>query len=425
MLSALIGVFPAVVRNCAEKSGQVRSGQMSHHSKLVPHAVRGAQQQGSVCLSSTSTQCACSCKSLSSPPRANTKDILELYELLLQQGEVEVRHYANSGDNTQREVNSSPMSVATLIRHIESGEARRRDLYLANYDLSDHTTPTCKSGGGVSSSGSTTSSEVFQQVCRRLCNMDRIETILGLHASLTDPIRIWLGPGGHREQLHYDIYDNIHVCLVGRKQWRLFPPTLRNFIVCAPFSLWEARHTGVGEVSVNFATRTADESVMCGAKGEVLITLEAGDAIWVPALWWHEVRGEEVTETKHDGWDSSGSFSSSISSSCSDRNSSSSCGCKISACDHDICPTLFVKSISSTGEVKPGHGSDEKDDIKQLERIIDCFVLSANQFQRVRRAASLLQWLQSPAAWWQSTRLWLYDLLCFHRPSGDSELELV
>lgn len=294
--------------------------------------------------------------------------LLKLYQLLQQQGQVEVRRYKDS-DITQKEVCSTDMSVDTLSRMIVSGDAKRQDLYLANFDLNS-----------VKNERDNKYHENIQQICRRLCNMDKIENILGLNRS-EEPLSIWFGPGGHREQLHYDTFDNVHVCLVGQKKWRLFPPTLRNFRACQPLSIC---HNGSSDVSVNFAGRSADECLRHGATGELVFTLQPGDAIWVPALWWHEVSGKESL-----------------------RSTDSTCRCgERSANDYDH-PGSELNNDDSNNDVDIDDNTEDAGEY--LQQVLHMSVLSVNQFRKSDRVIS-----QSAIALWQRLRIYLYDRLSPH-----------
>lgn len=200
--------------------------------------------------------------------------LLELHQLLQRYGPLDIRKYAGSSLD-QESVGSVRMRIDDFVRTIVSGEAEESDMYLANHDHA----AACPADF-----------HAFQSVCRRISSLQELEDLLRLdekascRKSPDEPLGIWFGPGGHREQLHYDAYDNIHVCIVGRKVWRLFPPTLSNFWACSPLPIFRS-------VNATFAKHTADESIMRGAHGEMSITLRAGDAIWVPAYWWHEVTG--------------------------------------------------------------------------------------------------------------------------------------
>ena len=223
---------------------------------------------------------------------------MELLRVLLRAGPLDIRCYEHS-DSSQATVGYLYISFEAFAARVASGEAARRDLYIAG-----HTHEQAPEGEFAT----------FQRLCAALCALQELEAVLGglprPHPTTScgqpagagaSPLSVWLGPSGHREQLHYDPYDNVHVVVVGRKLWRLFPPTARNLVACKPFPIWnrwrdrDSASAGLtGEP--NFARRTADESVRSGAHGAVTIALDAGDSIFVPAFWWHEV----TTAAAHD-----------------------------------------------------------------------------------------------------------------------------
>lgn len=86
---------------------------------------------------------------------------------------------------------------------------------------------------------------------------------------------LWLGPAGTTTTLHRDSYDILFCQLHGAKRWRLIPPTDAALLarVSAPY------------------TTLAPEEVEGALVKEVLV--EAGQALFVPAGWWHHVHALE------------------------------------------------------------------------------------------------------------------------------------
>ena len=86
-----------------------------------------------------------------------------------------------------------------------------------------------------------------------------------------DGASLWLGGAGTRTPLHHD-HANLLACqLYGRKRWRLIAPTERALLakVERPFSTLDASE--LGDVVVK----------------DVIV--HAGEALFVPAGWWHQV----------------------------------------------------------------------------------------------------------------------------------------
>lgn len=90
---------------------------------------------------------------------------------------------------------------------------------------------------------------------------------------------LWLGPEGTATPLHRDHVDLLVCQLHGRKRWRLIAPTERAVL---------------DQVSANQTMLDADD--IEGALVKELI-LEAGEALYVPAGWWHQVEASSASTT--------------------------------------------------------------------------------------------------------------------------------
>ena len=99
--------------------------------------------------------------------------------------------------------------------------------------------------------------------------------------------RIWIGNQVH-VQTHYDLYDNLACVVAGRRRFRLFPPEevanlypgpLRRTLAGTPVSM-----ASLDDPDLDLHPRT----VHAIASAQVA-ELEAGDVLYIPYGWWHQV----------------------------------------------------------------------------------------------------------------------------------------
>ena len=107
--------------------------------------------------------------------------------------------------------------------------------------------------------------------------------------------RIWLGTRSN-VSCHHDTYDNLACVIAGRRRFTLFEPTLigklyvgpiDNTMAGAPVSL-AASADGPGDGSGEGLKEQYPlfEEIRAQA---LRVELEAGDALYLPKLWWHKV----------------------------------------------------------------------------------------------------------------------------------------
>src|SRR5262245_14198055 len=101
---------------------------------------------------------------------------------------------------------------------------------------------------------------------------------------------LWLGAGHSTTQLHFDINNNFHALIRGRKEFILFPPDQSRFLY--PTTVFHARR--------HFSrVRLEDPDYarfphLRKAKG-FQVTMNRGDMLFLPSLWWHKARTIEPT----------------------------------------------------------------------------------------------------------------------------------
>ena len=99
--------------------------------------------------------------------------------------------------------------------------------------------------------------------------------------------RIWIG-NRIRVAAHFDIKENIACCVAGRRRFTIFPPDQVANLYPGPFELTPA---GTPVSLVDFADPDPvrhpgfAEALACAQQ----VTLEPGDAVYIPYCWWHGV----------------------------------------------------------------------------------------------------------------------------------------
>ena len=112
--------------------------------------------------------------------------------------------------------------------------------------------------------------------------------------------RIWIG-NRIRVAPHYDLMENIGVCLAGRRRFTVFPPEQLPNLYPGPFELTPAG-TPVSMVDP-FAPDLERYPRYAAAWAEARqATLEPGDAVYLPYAWWHGVESLEPVSILVNYW---------------------------------------------------------------------------------------------------------------------------
>jgi hypothetical protein len=98
--------------------------------------------------------------------------------------------------------------------------------------------------------------------------------------------RIWLGHASH-VSAHYDTVDNLACVVAGRRRFTLYAPELIESLYVGPID-----NTMAGQ-PVSLAASSRDDAKyprFAEVRGQAMVAeLEAGDALYLPKLWWHQV----------------------------------------------------------------------------------------------------------------------------------------
>jgi hypothetical protein len=111
---------------------------------------------------------------------------------------------------------------------------------------------------------------------------------------------IWIG-NQTRVAAHYDFSDNVAVVTAGRRRFTVFPPDQLKNLYMGPLDLTPA---GQSISLVDFDNPDLERfprfaEAMAHARSA---ELQPGDAIFIPAMWWHHVAGLEAFNTLVNYW---------------------------------------------------------------------------------------------------------------------------
>ena len=104
-------------------------------------------------------------------------------------------------------------------------------------------------------------------------------------------VSLWLG-NQIRVSAHFDAADNVACCVAGRRRFTLFPPDQLDNLYIGP---WDLDMTPAGQAIslVDFANPDFQRypNFQKALESAYVVTLEPGDALFLPSMWWHHVEG--------------------------------------------------------------------------------------------------------------------------------------
>lgn len=192
---------------------------------------------------------------------------IDLMRKKLSEGTFTVRcygpdHFKKPKSEWSQYCNFQEMTIDTYTDQLLNGHARDNNHYLAQVAI-----------------GETPLADVLRQSIERLaehCGMERA-TDMGL----------WLGPTGHTEPLHWDSAEGTVLMLHGAKRVSLIPPeqskNLYRFPFNSPAAPW------ISQVYVDNPDYDAFPKLRQAIDTKIELTLEKGQILYIPALWWHEL----------------------------------------------------------------------------------------------------------------------------------------
>lgn len=112
--------------------------------------------------------------------------------------------------------------------------------------------------------------------------------------------RLWTGNASH-VSTHFDQSDNIAVVVSGVRRFVLFPPEQVANLYLGPLNRTPAGQP-VSMVSVDDPDLARYPRFADAMKVAEVATLEPGDAIFIPSLWWHNIRASGPLNLMMNYW---------------------------------------------------------------------------------------------------------------------------
>lgn len=102
-------------------------------------------------------------------------------------------------------------------------------------------------------------------------------------------VSVWMS-NRIRVSAHFDVADNVACCAVGRRRFSLFEPDQLENLYVGP---WDATPAGQAISLVDFQEPDFEKypKFKDALESAYVVTLEPGDALFIPSMWWHHVEG--------------------------------------------------------------------------------------------------------------------------------------
>lgn len=113
-------------------------------------------------------------------------------------------------------------------------------------------------------------------------------------------ISIWIG-NRTTACCHYDVSDNLACCVVGKRRFTLFPPDQIANLYPGPLAPTPGGQV-LSMVDFNNPDFTKFPRFAEALKHGEIAELEAGDALFLPSMWWHQVESQNPFNVLVNYW---------------------------------------------------------------------------------------------------------------------------
>ncbi|XP_056852387.1 lysine-specific demethylase JMJ31-like [Raphanus sativus] len=128
-----------------------------------------------------------------------------------------------------------------------------------------------------------------------------IQTPTLLRGKSLSSINFWMNSAQARSSTHYDPHHNLLCVVSGCKKVVLWPPSASPSLYPMPIYGEASNHSSVGLDNPNLSAYPRAEHSL---KQSQEVTLKAGDAVFIPEGWFHQVDSDELTIAVNFWWQS-------------------------------------------------------------------------------------------------------------------------
>ncbi|KAL3827993.1 hypothetical protein ACJIZ3_016795 [Penstemon smallii] len=131
------------------------------------------------------------------------------------------------------------------------------------------------------------------------CLREDIEMPAFLEGKMMTSVNLWMNNARSRSSTHYDPYHNLLCIISGCKQVVLWPPSASPLLY--PLSIYgeSSNHSAIALENPNFRLYPRAK---CLDEYSQKVILQAGDALFIPEGWFHQVDSESVTIAVNFWW---------------------------------------------------------------------------------------------------------------------------
>lgn len=104
---------------------------------------------------------------------------------------------------------------------------------------------------------------------------------------------MWIGQPGVKAHCHFDGYHNFYAKLVGTKRFILYPPGAWNRAYVYPFLHPHSAQSQLPDPLDPDPEKYPNAQSLLSYPGRLVVTLKAGDLLYLPPLWFHETEAAD------------------------------------------------------------------------------------------------------------------------------------